>query len=203
MLEAPPPRGLYPRPVPLLISSFRVLGRCAGRPALRRAGTWLLALVGALTLAGCATTGTGEKDFEPVVARFYLEDPTGSGAAVAMRLPVSDTVVAVDPRVVISEADIARVELVRVDLGLCLLFVMSPEDARGLTVLTSANLGRRLVLTLNGRPVGARLIDTPITDGMLYTFVEIPDEELPALVANLQATTAEIQAAVAKSRRKR
>lgn len=162
------------------------------------AGTLLTFL---LLATGCATTSK-EKDYEPVVARFYLEVPAGTSRVVPMTLPISETTISVDPRVVISEADFVQVEMVQVDLGLCLLFVMSPDTTRGLTVLTSANLGKRLVLTLNGQAVGARIIDAPVTDGRLFTFVEIPDAELPATVENLQATTADVQEAVQKAKRR-
>jgi hypothetical protein len=59
--------------------------------------------------------------------------------------------------------------------------------------LTGSHQGRRLVLTLNGDARGARRIDGPIADGVLYIFVEVPDEELAALAAELKRGAAVTQ----------
>ncbi|WP_442890976.1 hypothetical protein [Congregicoccus parvus] len=153
--------------------------------------------LGACTLlaGGCRTTAV-DRDYDPVIAQFFLEtaaaDPTGR----TVELPVSGVVIPVAPRVQFSEGDIVAVELVRVDLGLCLLFVFDEDSARSLFRLSAANLGRRLVVTLNGRAFGARTFEAPIGDGRLFVFVELSDEELAATATSLKKTTADIRAAI-------
>ncbi len=62
-----------------------------------------------------------------------------------------------------------------------------------------AGIGRRLVLFLNDEPVGAQRIRETMVDGVILIFVEKPDAELPALVARLRRTTADIAAAAKKA----
>lgn len=147
--------------------------------------------------AGCQSRSTPEP--APVVARFFLE---GSREATAtLRLPRSETLIPVQAKAVVVETDIVNVELARVELGLCLLFQLTPAAARDLFRLTAAEPGRRLVLTLNGTPAGVRLIDRPLNDGIIMIFVETPDEALPELVHNLKATAHQVQRELARGRR--
>lgn len=149
-----------------------------------------------LALAGCQSPVVREG--EPVVARFWLEAETGRTVEVA--LPVSETKIRVLARPVISEFDIVNVELAQVELGLCLMFQMTPGAARDLYRLSASNQGRRLVLFLNDEPAGARVIERPIEGGVLYTFVELPDAELPALVQSLKQTAADVGLALSKQK---
>ena len=64
--------------------------------------------------------------------------------------------------------------------------------ARDLYRLSAANLGGRLVLTLNDTPIGARRLDQAIADGGLLIFVELPNEDLPPITERLKRTTAAI-----------
>ncbi|HRI81521.1 MAG TPA: hypothetical protein PLF88_03735, partial [Opitutaceae bacterium] len=116
-----------------------------------------------------------------------------TGGAVAMQLPVSESVIRVAARPVISEFDIVNVELAEVELGRCLMFQLTPGAARDLFRLSASNQGRRLVLMLNDRPAGARLIEQPIEGGVLYTFVERPDEALTEIVRGLKQTAATVR----------
>ncbi len=150
-------------------------------------------------LGGCATTPEG--DFDPVVPQIYLEAPVQEPYAMQVSLPQSGVQIPVNSRVAFTEAEFANAELVQVDLGLCLLLEFRADAARDLVRVSASNLGRRLVLFLNGRAFGARLIDGMIEDGRLLFFVEVPDAELPATVLNLKRTIAEIQAALAKARK--
>ena len=145
---------------------------------------------GLFFLSGCQTTPPSPLD-QPLVARFFLEArPETTG--VPMQLPVSRIALNVNPKPVLVEYDIVKVELVRVDLGWCLLFQFTPAAARDLYRLTAANVGRGLVLTFNGTPIGARRIDQAIADGALLIFVEVPDVDLPPLAEQLKRTSAEI-----------
>lgn len=166
----------------------------------RRRRFWMLLLGGLLGLEqGCQTTGRST-DFEPVVAQFYIETAPADPSASLATLPTSGVQIPVLPRVVFSEGDIADVELVRVELGLCLMFELTSDAVQSLYRVTASNLGRRLVVALNGRPFGARVIDAPMQDGRLFIFVELPDEELAATAVNLKKTAANIQEAVRKSK---
>ena len=154
---------------------------------------------GLLFLTGCQTTK--KIDFDPVVARFYMEMNPSEGYNQPVRLPVSGISLAVHPDPVLSETDLVNVDLVKVDLGLCLSFDLDNSAGRDLYRLTVNNQGRRLVLSLNNAPVGIRMIDQPFSTGNILIFVELPDEDLEELVINLKKTTAEVQKALQKSRR--
>lgn len=154
----------------------------------------LFVVVALWGLAGCQTRP--ERDFAPAVARFVLESDTAR--ATELVLPVSGVKLRVMPKPVFSEFDLVNVEEAQVELGRCLLFQLSPAAARDLYRLSAANQGRRLVLLLDGRAIGARVMERPLEDGVILTFVELPDAELPALVERLKRTTEEIRREAAK-----
>jgi hypothetical protein len=143
----------------------------------------------ALATTGCATAPVA--GVQPTLARFFLESADEQGAQVL--LPKSETKITVAVKPVLTEFDVARVEIAQVELGRCLLFQLTPAAARDLYRLSGSNQGRRLVLTVNGRAMGARRIDRPIDDGALLIFVETPDDALPALQAGLRKTAIELQ----------
>jgi hypothetical protein len=158
-----------------------------------------MALAAALLLAGTGCQSRAAAKHSPVVARFFLEGTREATAT--LRLPRSETFIPVQAKAVVVETDIVNVELAQVEMGLCLLFQLSPAAARDLFRLTAANQGRRLVLTLDGAPVGARLLDRPLNDGVIMIFVELPDEALPPLVHDLKATSQQVQRELAQGRR--
>lgn len=162
------------------------------------AASCAFALTIALVHGGCQSPQAA-RDFDPIVPQFLLEAPSQQPGAQVIELPVSQVQVPVYPRVALSQTDVSNVELVHVDLGLCLMFEFTPGAGRVLFRLSSSNIGRRLVVTLNGRPLGARLIEGPIQDGRLLVFVEVSDEELPATAVNLKRTVHEIQTALQRS----
>ncbi|KXU35888.1 hypothetical protein AXK11_04970 [Cephaloticoccus primus] len=133
------------------------------------------------------------------VARFFLEADAPQ-AGVELVLPVSEVVLRVVPKPVISEYDIAEVAEVQVDLGRCLAFRLTGPAARDLYRMSVSQGGKRLVLLINGQPLGARVLDGAIEGGVLFTFVELPDSALSELVRELNATAAFIQAQTAKAR---
>lgn len=163
---------------------------------MRRRTTSLLLAVGLAGLAGCGTTPESRLVAD-TVARFYLESPPGQGTPVT--LPRSQVGLRVNPKPVLTEGDLANVELVQVDLGRCLMFQLTPAAARDFYRLSVTNQGRRLVLHLNGAALGARRLDGAITDGVVFVFVELPDDELPGLVERLKRTIAAVQREVRRS----
>jgi hypothetical protein len=150
----------------------------------------IILLFGLGLLTGCQTTEPSPLD-EPLVARFFMELRPGT-PGVRVQLPISKVALTVNPKPVLVEYDITNVEFAKVDLGWCLYFQFSSAAARDLYRLSAANLGGRLVLTLNDAPVGARVLDQAIADGSLLIFVEVPNEELPPIAERLKRTSAAI-----------
>lgn len=146
-------------------------------------------------MSGCQTT---DKDYEQVIARFYLEANPQEGYAERMVLPLSQEAVPVNPKAAFVEIDYVDVDLVQVDLGLCMNFSLTPAAARDLYRLSVNNLGSRLVLTLNGVPYGVRQMNTPLSYGQIMIFAELSDEDLEKMVSDLKKTTAEVQEEVEK-----
>ncbi|MFM8620130.1 MAG: hypothetical protein ACKOE8_15545, partial [Opitutaceae bacterium] len=75
------------------------------------------------------------------------------------------------------------------------------EDRRAVTPaagpdrsrLSGDHQRRRLALQLDGAFIGARRIDGPISDGRVFIFLELTDEALPGVVAELRKTAAAIR----------
>lgn len=162
---------------------------------MRRACLSFLAAAWIVAFGGCQSAPK-VRDYTPMEVRFYLEAAAGDGTP--LTLPKSGVNVSVNPKPVITEGDIANVELVKVDLGLCLLFQLSPRTVRDFYRISVAHQGRRLVLILDGVAIGARTIDGPVTNGVVYVFVELPDADLPALVENLKKSSAALQREIAR-----
>ena len=158
---------------------------------------WILALVVAWSggVCGCQSTAA-PKDYTPLQARIFLESGSGDGAPV--RLPQSGVGITLNTKPVITEGDIINVELVQVDLGKCLLIQLTPSASRDFYRLSVTHQGRRLVLLINDKPLGARRIDGAITNGVVYVFVEVPENELPALVENLKKSSVAMQREIAR-----
>lgn len=153
---------------------------------------WSVLAAGIVALLGSGChSASAAKDFKPTTARFFLESGSNDGTPVT--LPQSGVSVTVNSKPVIAEGDIGNVELVQVDLGKCLLFQLTPAAVRDFYRLTVTHQGRRLVLVVDGQPLGARRVDGPIENGALFVFVEMPDDALPALVDNLKKTSAALQ----------
>ena len=148
---------------------------------MKRVGGLLLLI---LSLGGCTTAPVVPA--KPILARFFLESGGEPGAVVV--LPVSESRIVIAMKPVFTEFDLARVEIARVELGQCLLFQLTPAAARDLHRLAVSHRGQRLVLMIDGHPMGARRIEEPIMAGDLYLFIEGPDGSLPELQQRLQAT---------------
>ena len=157
-----------------------------------------VALATVFSLAGCNSISE-KHDYKTSVVRFFLEDPAGNSFATAI-LPISGVKIAVNSKPVFTEFDITSVELGKSDLGQFLVFQLTTDAARDLYRLTGDNQGRRLVLTINGRALGARQIDRPFGSGSIAVFAEVPDDLLPELVKDINGTSADIQKALAKQK---
>lgn len=157
-----------------------------------------LLLLAGLVLSGCQSAT--KLDFDPLLPRFLIEAPAQAPAVTTIQLPVSTVRIPVYERPVLTEVDIANVELVQVDLGLCLMFDCTREGAHDLLRLSASNLGRRMVITLNGAAVGARVFDAPIHDGRLFIFVEMNDEQITTAAVDLKRTVQAVQTARARGR---
>lgn len=146
-------------------------------------------LISMLMVSGCATVPMVEN--QPTLARFFLESSNDEGVRVV--LPQSETEITVAMKPVFSEFDVVRVEIAQVELGKYLLFQLTPAAARDLHRLSMSSPGQRLVLLVNGRAVGARRIEQPLSEGTIAIFVEAPDDTLPELQAGLRKTALELQ----------
>ena len=144
-----------------------------------------------LGLIGC-NTSKPPRDYKPAVARFFLE--AGNGATgTQVTLPRSGVTLIMNAKPVLTEGDITDVELVQVELGKCLAFKLTASAARDFYRMSGSHQGRRLALTINGDAIGARRIDGAIADGVVFVFVETPDELLPQMVENLKKTSMAMQ----------
>ncbi len=148
--------------------------------------------VSAVGLLGFLFVGCKMKDDPPEnfkVPRLFMEGRImnyGSITPTAMRLPKSGTVVEVIKEPLISEFEIVNAELVKVELGMALLLQLSDRGARSLYRASVTNNGNRIVVTINGNPIGFRRLDGPINNGNFYCFVEMRDEVLSDLVLDLK-----------------
>jgi hypothetical protein len=145
-------------------------------------------IIGALlAFAGCQSTPK-EPEVKPMVARFFLEARPGEAGA-TVQLPVSRLNISVNPKPVLLETDIASAEVTKVNLGWCLMFRLTPAAVRDFYRMSATAQGRRLVLTLNGQPIGARRFDQAISDGGLLIFVEVLDSDLPEIADRIRRTS--------------
>lgn len=157
----------------------------------------LLAFV-LLGASGCASRSKKSEQTQRA-ARFLLEaGPRDAGALV--RLPVSQVSIAVEPKSHFSEYDIEKCEAVDLELGKALAFRLTAEAGRDLYRLSVQNQGKRLVTTINGRAVGARLIDGPLAQNYIVTYVELPEEDLVEVAHDIERTSGDLRAELEKQK---
>jgi hypothetical protein len=159
-----------------------------------------IALLAAVLVAAGCNTSTKKKDYETVVARFLIEAQEGDTFA-TVTLPVSGVQITVNNRPAVTEFDFVGVQLAQSDLGKFLVFTLTNDAARDVFRVTASNQGKRLVLFINGEPVGARMIDRPFSTGTIAVFTALPDDSLPELVKNMNATSVDFQKEIAKAKR--
>lgn len=155
-------------------------------------------LAGAFLLlgAGCGSLGSTDPAVPATPIRFHLESADGKGPVV--ELPRSGVKMSINAQPVITESDVIDADVARVELGDCLRFQLTGAGARDLYRLTASHQGRRLVLFLNGAPVGARRIDGPFADGAIMIFVELDDAALPVLAETVKKSSAALQKEIAR-----
>jgi hypothetical protein len=140
-------------------------------------------------MTGCRST----KIEDPHVPSIFLEasgsSPSGENPYVT--LPVSQTKLRIFDKPLFGPLDIIRIEMVQVDRGLAVRYLMTPSASRQLIRSSGDNIGYSFIFFDNETAIGARRIDGMIEDGMLYTFLEVKDEELPELVTEMNRTLVE------------
>lgn len=160
---------------------------------------WFLCLLVIPFTAGCASSKKSKKkDYPITVARFLVEaQPRDYG--VDVRLPISESVIRVQPKSVFTEYDVQGCTVVQGEFGPSLYFQLTPQSVSDLYRLSALNQGRRLVTVINGNPVGAMRIERPLSQGIIITYVEVPESELAALAANIVRTSADGREELKKS----
>lgn len=160
---------------------------------------FLLTVAGLAIFAGC-NSQTSKKDFKQTFARFFLEAQDGDAFA-SVTLPVSGVKIAINNKPVVTEFDFSGVQTARSDLGMFLVFSLTPDATRDVVRLTSSNQGKRLVLVIDNVPVGARMIDRPFTSGGIAVFAALPDAELEKLAKDMDATSKDLQKQLEKAKK--
>jgi len=150
----------------------------------------------ALLGSGCASWQ--KPSSQPGAYAWFLLEADPDKEGFPLGLPVSGVAIRVAPKPVISEFDIVEAAVAEVDLGHCLALRLTGEAARDLYRMSVSQMGKRLVLLVNGRALGARVLDGAIEGGVLFVFVEVTDEELHALVREINTFAASLQAHAAK-----
>lgn len=148
-------------------------------------------LAGFVLFPGCRSFRG--QDFPYHVARFYVETSEiyPEQYRVPVTLPYSEETIQIDPRIQIGEFDIVKTEVFEAELGKAVGFTLTPEAARDVRMLTYNNQGRRLVLLVNEVPMGARLIQRGIEDGVIRMYLEVPDDDLEELAEYIEKTSEE------------
>ena len=158
----------------------------------------IFSLTALLAVIGC-NTSSKKKDYDTMVARFLIEANEREAFA-TVTLPVSGVQIAVNSKPIVTEFDYTGVSLAQSDLGKFLVFNLTADAARDVYRFTGSNQGKRLVLFINDKPVGARMIDGAFNTGSIAVFAALPEEMLPELVKNLDGTSVEMQKKIDKAK---
>jgi hypothetical protein len=151
-----------------------------------------------LPLLGCKTTSKETKDDEPEVVARFLFEASGNEAGVGARLPTSGTAIRVSPKAFFIEHDIAKAEAVDNEFGRSIVFTFTPEATRELYRATVTRQGLRMITTINGMPLGAAVIRRPLSEGLLVTYLEVPDDRLDDLAREITRTSEKRRAELKK-----
>lgn len=115
-----------------------------------------------------------------MMAYFSLE--VRGDASGAVPLPISGLRIPVNTGPVLREYDIARVSIGQTErLGPCLIFQFRPDAAHDLSRMSTQYQGYRLVLSINGRPVGVTTITAPINNGTIVIIPEVDPKDMPLI----------------------
>ena len=138
-------------------------------------------------LSGCKSKKPNLEDLK--IPRLMIESRGvnyGSMHDNVVTLPVSGSQIEIQQEPLVNEFEIVNVEMVKVQLGMAMLVQVSEKGARELYRGSVTHMGSRVVLTVNGNPIGARRLDGAISNGDFYTFVEVDDAELGQLVLDIK-----------------
>jgi hypothetical protein len=168
--------------------------------SLRNLCLLVLLFTSAFVLSGCRSRSN---DFTPYVVRLYLEESRSLPLShiTDMVLPVSGSIITVNARPIFAEWDFINAHVVNTEFGLALILHFTADASTDLFRTSVANQGRRLVITVNGVPIGARLIERPIQDGQILFFPEMEESDIPELGRGIARTAIEIQERLRKSSR--
>lgn len=155
-------------------------------------------LLALLLVFGC-NTSTKKKDYDTMVARFLME-ANENDAFATVTLPISGVQIAVNAKPVVTEFDFTGVSLAQADVGKFLVFSLTAEATRDVYRITGNNQGKRLVLFINDKPVGARRIDSAFNTGSIAIFAALPEADLPEIAKNLNSTSEDLQKKLAKEK---
>jgi len=127
--------------------------------------------------------------------RFYPETvATGDAFSRLIEMPMSGLEFIVSRRPVIWEEQIERVDMVQVESGeYALRFVLDDVGTRELYRQSVEKNGLRMITVINDKPLGVRQLDGPLADGVYFTFMEMPADQLIELTAQLQKNLKIIQ----------
>ena len=139
-----------------------------------------------LTVISCVSAGRAERgQFLP---KFYIEaigPELKSGKIISVQLPVSASVIQIKPVPSIPHFEIDHVSIEQGDMGKYLLFTLQSRVRLDLMRLCGEYRDRRLILVVGQNPIGSWRINKILEDGTVSTYVEYPEDELPALVENI------------------
>lgn len=162
-----------------------------------RAGRWLAIglapLAGLLALSACSTARNPVKDYDPALVRFFMEaDRNNEYASIAV-LPVSKVRIPINGRAIISEYDIVGAEVGELEYGKALVLKLTPLAARAFYRESTLNQGKRVVVSINGQPMGVRRLDRPVANEQVVFYLETKDENLAEIARNIKGTSFDIQ----------
>jgi len=142
-------------------------------------------------MTGCRSTSIED----PHIPSIFLEASSSAPGSdnPYITLPVSGTQLRIYGKPLFGPLDIIRIEMVQVDRGLAVRYLLTPSASRELMRSTGDNVGYAFIFFDNESPIGARRISGIIEDGILYTFLEVPDEKLPELVNEMNRTLVEFR----------
>ncbi len=155
-----------------------------------------LLLCAAFLVTGCSTVPKPKQ-----TARLHLQAVDDgkrfNRPSMKITMPSTQTDYYINPNPIISEGDIANIELARVDLGLCIQIDVLGRASNALFQNTVGYQGLRLFLLVDGKPVAARVIDGPI-QGTLYMFLDMDEDKVANFVWDLKESCAKYRKALAE-----
>lgn len=131
------------------------------------------------------------------IIRFYIEEneKMAAGAFVQyVKMPMSESEIAVNSTPVIFEGDIQNVYLAENRmLGRGILFEFKPRAARRLYELSISKRGKLIVATSNHEPFAVSRLEMPVQNGRLFMYAEMEPSMLEQYVKDIQQSIQAVQ----------